>query len=326
MFAPALRVALLCALPLSLSGPLWAAEADATTRLPDVEGLTGRQLMEAIYARHQQYPFVFESQSMVLVDRAGARETRQMRRFSRLDGDGTVRMLLLFDSPAEVEGVALLASRSEAGDMDVSVYLPALRGALIGSDSDGSTSSFLGTDFTIENITGEVLDDYRYVRRRSRDEAGVPLHVIDVFDPDEPPLVARPLRRHFVRADILFIVHTDHYDELGRIAHRQTFHDLHSVDGPLWRANMVLMEDLRTGHSTLLRIDRRVFSRDYVPAEMFTAEWIVANHPPLDAASGADEPDTELPEDMRAPTPVAPDDDAAPPPAGDAMAMTGGGA
>jgi hypothetical protein len=34
---------------------------------------------------------------------------------------------------------------------------------------------------------------------------------------------------------------------------------------------MVLMEDLRERHSTLLKIERRVHSADYVPADLFAA-------------------------------------------------------
>ena len=39
-------------------------------------------------------------------------------------------------------------------------------------------------------------------------------------------------------------------------------------DGVL-RPGMVLMEDLRLRHSTLLKIERRVHSPDYVPADFF---------------------------------------------------------
>ena len=42
-----------------------------------VEGLDGRALMEAIYPRHDQYPFVYEEQSLVLIDHRGDRMTRQ---------------------------------------------------------------------------------------------------------------------------------------------------------------------------------------------------------------------------------------------------------
>ena len=36
-----------------------------------------------------------------------------------------------------------------------------------------------------------------------------------------------------------------------------------------WRAGMVLSEDLREDRRTLLKIERRVYSPDYVPAAVF---------------------------------------------------------
>jgi len=43
----------------------------------------------------------------------------------------------------------------------------------------------------------------------------------------------------------------------------------------MWRANMILMEDHRERHKTLIKIDKRVFSQDYVPAELFTPEQLL---------------------------------------------------
>ena len=245
------------------------------------DGLDGRALMEAVYARHDQYPFVYEEQSLVLIDHRGDRMTRRMTRYSRVEADGTARLMLLFTSPPEVEGVAMLATRPpDEDDMQMAMYLPALGAQLVESGSGGAASSFLGTDFTIENLIGEVLDDYRYARRRSRLIRGVPHHVIDVFDIRDEAATARPRRRHFVRADSLYITRTDHFDQLGRVEKRQTTHDLRPVDGPMWRGDMILMEDYRSAHRSLLKIDRRVFSRDYVPEEMFALDWLVANRPP----------------------------------------------
>ncbi|MEE4301551.1 MAG: outer membrane lipoprotein-sorting protein [Pseudomonadales bacterium] len=289
---------LLRALILAVAGE---ASALAAEEAPDVEGLSGRALMEEVYARHQQYPFVYEEQSMVLIDHRGDRMARRLQRYSRVEADGTARLMLLFTSPPEVDGVALLATRhperTGPEEMDLAVYLPALGARLVESDGAGSTVGFLGTDFTIENLTGEDLDAYRYARRRSRQVDGVLHHVVDVFDARDDPATARPVRRHFVRARNLYVTRTDHYDELGRVEKRQTTHDLRPVDGTLWRGDMILMEDYRSGHRSLLKIDRRVFSRDYVPEEIFALEWLVANRPPRVAP----EPDVDGPPDSALP-------------------------
>jgi hypothetical protein len=49
------------------------------------------------------------------------------------------------------------------------------------------------------------------------------------------------------------------------------------VDGDMWRANMILMENHKDQHNTLIKIDRRVFSSDYVPPEIFTRNWLLQN-------------------------------------------------
>ena len=47
----------------------------------------------------------------------------------------------------------------------------------------------------------------------------------------------------------------------------------------MWRADMILMEDIKEHHQSLIKIDRRVFSRDYVSADIFTADWLFKNYP-----------------------------------------------
>ena len=111
---------------------------------------SGLKIMQEVHKRHQQFAFVYEEQSMVMIDRNGHRDTRKLKRYSRVEDDGTVKFLLLFDSPAEISGVALLASRDESGKTTKYVYLPALGEQLIESVSSGMDGNFLGTDFSIE--------------------------------------------------------------------------------------------------------------------------------------------------------------------------------
>ena len=65
----------------------------------------------------------------------------------------------------------------------------------------------------------------------------------------------------------------------GRVYKKKTQHDLRLVDGTMWRADMILMEDSKEQHQSLIKINRRVFSRDYVSAEIFTADWLFKNYP-----------------------------------------------
>lgn len=272
-------VGLLTGGALLLSTP--AAAEPGEFLLGSYDTADGEQIMRAVQARHQQYPHVYEEQVMVLIDRLGQRDTRRLRRYTRVADDGAVDFLLLFDAPEDVLGVALLARREASGRSRQAFYLPALGPDFIESRDSHHDAHFLGSDFTVESLTGENPDAYRYQRRRDVRLDGETYYRIDVHRLDADPLRDTPLRTHYVRQDILFVVRTDHYDGLGRPLRRQTHHDLVPVGAGVWRPNLLRMENLRDGHQSLLRIERRIFSADLVPAERFTPAWILDNQPPL---------------------------------------------
>ncbi len=55
------------------------------------ETWTGRIIMDEVFKRHELFPYVFEKQTMILIDSAGNRDVRKARRFSRIEPDATVK-------------------------------------------------------------------------------------------------------------------------------------------------------------------------------------------------------------------------------------------
>ncbi|MEK9628967.1 MAG: outer membrane lipoprotein-sorting protein [Nitrospinota bacterium] len=240
---------------------------------------TGKEIMEEVDKRHQQFPFIYEEQSMVMVDRNGDRDTRKARRYSRAEEDGSVRFLLLFDYPQEVKGVALLAHRQPDGQTHKYIYLPAYGEQLLESAGEESGDNFLGTDFSVENLTGEVLTEHHYVRREDQELEGIKYYIVDVYKNNDSSQEKRLLRRHHIQQDNFFITLTHHFDKHGRTVRIQSHHDLKTVDVNKLAANMILMENKKDQHQSLIKTSRRIFSHDYVPAEIFTAEWLFENYP-----------------------------------------------
>jgi hypothetical protein len=243
---------------------------------------TGAEIMEKVYKRHQQFPYIYEEQTMVMEDKNGDRDTRKARRYSRVEEDGTVKFLLIFDYPQEVKGVALLANRDPDGNTSKYIYLPAYGEQLIENIGEGSDDNLLGTDFSVENLTGEILSDFHYARSADRKIDKNIYFVLDVYKASNPLPKDRILRRHFIRQDNLYITRTHHFDKHGRLARIQSHHDLKAVASDMWRANMILMQNLKDQHQSLIKISRRVFSHDYVPAEVFTAKWLYETYPYLE--------------------------------------------
>jgi hypothetical protein len=253
------------------------------------EDWSGRELLDLVYERHQQYPYVYEEQSMILIDQDGHKNTRKLRRYSRADESGTVNFLLLFDSPLDIKGVALLAQREPDGQSKQSFYLPAFGKTFI-ENTPGpegkSEDNFLGTDYSIANLVGDRLDHHKHVRRNDTTINETDYFVVDVYDLVSPA-EDKPERRHYIRKDNLYISRTDHFDEIGRLQKRQTNHDLTQVHDDMWRANMMMMDNFQQEHRTIIKVNRRVFSADYVPGEIFSKRWIVANQPPLESGDGS---------------------------------------
>jgi hypothetical protein len=109
--------------------------------------------------------------------------------------------------------------------------------------------------------------------------------VVDVYQMEEGlaentlPAGKQALRSHSISKDNFYITKTEYFDRQGKVYKKQSHHDLREVDGEMWRADMILMEDIKEDHKSLIKIDRRIFSRDYVSADIFTADWLFKNYP-----------------------------------------------
>ena len=272
--------------------PLLAVVTGTAANTSDAQ-LSGKEIMEEVYRRHEQFPYIYEEQIMILIDSAGNRDTRKLRRYSRLDSRDSGRYLLLFDDPPEVRGVGLLTTIEPPDRIKAGIYLPAFGNQLIESIGQTKAESFLGTDFSVYDLLPEPLDKYAFRRQADQTIEDMSYFIVDVYRPED--LVQdsdQPYKRNYIRQDNYYITRTDTFDRHGRIYKQQTHHDLKSLGGGMWRADMMLMENMKTRHQSLIKINRRVFSRDYVPNELFTLEWLINNQHMPEKAKKPDDDDT----------------------------------
>jgi len=283
----------------------------------------GHSILKAAVAKQLSFPAVFERLSMILVDARSHRETRKLRRYSRYNADGSGKLLLLLDSPSDVAGVALLAAQDPDGEVSLRLYLPALGGQIIetratvitGEDAEENAGSdlvsqrnpelnpVLGSDFSIEDLSGENLDRYRYERLRDRSIDGSEHYQIAVYNKADDPQTAIAVKRHFVDKDRLVITRTDFFDEFAELSRQLSAHDLQLVSPGVWQPNLLMLKNMRTGNLSMIKIEERVFSADYVPMTAFTIDWLLANHPPLIPAPAAnDDLQADMPQAENPPT------------------------
>ncbi|MGB0684170.1 MAG: outer membrane lipoprotein-sorting protein [Magnetovibrionaceae bacterium] len=249
-----------------------APEAD-----PKVASLTGRQILDEVADRHDQ-PFEYEVQKMVLIDKSGSTEEREMRRYSREVGDEENRYLSIFTRPSGVRGVALLTWKHKEADDDQWLYLPAQGSRMKRIAKGGRRNYFMGTDYTYEDLVSEPRRKFRYERGADEVIDGHTYFVVKVI-PTDPVLLEESgyaFRIMWIRQDIFFIYRTDFYDRRERLIKRQISSDLKVVKAPMWRAGRNVMENLKTGHKTDTLVKERTFSEDSVPESAFRQQTITS--------------------------------------------------
>ncbi|MBI5185846.1 MAG: outer membrane lipoprotein-sorting protein [Nitrospinae bacterium] len=243
------------------------------------EELTGLDIMQEVFKRHETAPFVFEEQSVILMDKAGNHDVRVARRFSRTEKEGTAKYLFTLDNPAELRGVALLAALLPSGGVETGVYLPALGKELVAGEREDRGGRFLDTDFSLADLVPEALSDFRYSRAGDARIKTVTCFVVEAYplSREIERSTGYSFRRHLIRQDNFTIARTDYFNLQGRLFKRQTRHDLKKIDNDMWKPNMILMEDFENGHKTLIKINSRIFSQEYVQREIFTPAWLFEN-------------------------------------------------
>jgi len=248
-----------------------AVSAAAAGSAPD-----GPAIMDRVRMHRPQSCCIYQDLTMILSDDAGERSVRRVRWYQRLERDGSSRLLLVFVAPADVRGAAVLVTRDATGPARGEIYLPALGRPLDLAAGTTDATPLVGSDFRLEDLLGGAPRDFVYAREADA-EMDRSMHYVVRATPVAAAArrAGDGLRRHYVRKDSFFIVRTDFHDAQGRLARRQSFRDPKQVERGVWQADMILMEDLGERHRTLIKVGRRVFSPEYVPAEIFSRQWLL---------------------------------------------------
>lgn len=262
-----------CKHSLLLPGMLLAGALSAQT-------LTGQDIMQRVYQGQHQSPYIYEEATLILVDKQHNRDVRDLRSYTRVDASGQLNFLLVFDSPQEIRGVALLVRQKPEETLDSAlIYLPAFDNRLMRASGQGSSQHFLGSDFSVHDLLPEQPGDFIYRRMEDLQVADSVYYVVESRPANaqvrERTGYAR--RVHTISPQHFFEVHTDFYDRNNRLLKSMSQHEFSQYGDSQWFANMRLMENHQERHLTLLKHRQRIFSPDYVPSKMFNRQWLF-NH------------------------------------------------
>jgi len=188
---------------------------------------------------------------MVLRNAAGQESTRSLRIATLEKHDETVgdKSLVVFDTPRDIEGTALLSHAKILDPDDQWLYLPALKRVKRISSSNKS-GPFVGSEFAFEDFTAIELNkfEYRYVGEEACGDL-----VCDVLE-RTPRYENSGYTKQisWVDQSDYQIRKVEFYDRRGDLLKVLELKDYRNYDG-IWRPHLLTMSNVQTKKQTDLR-------------------------------------------------------------------------
>lgn len=224
--------------------------------------LTGRQIIENVDAVETADDATM-LMSMTLINSHGESISRQMHTWKL----GKEKTVMVFVAPEDVAGTSFLTVDLDGND-DMWLYLPSL-GLTKRIDADSKSQSFMGSDFTYDDMGDRDIEDYEYTLLREDTIEGEHVLVVEGTAMD-PQNTAYSKVVTWIRDDIWMPVRVEYYDFNGDLQKVQTNRRIENVGG-YWTVTMMQMENVQTDHKTIVEMSQIEVNAG-TPQEVFTSE------------------------------------------------------
>jgi len=212
--------------------------------------LSARQIMERVDNRYTGNDQVADM-TMTLIKSGGRKRVRKVKVWRKKYGDDE-KSLMRFLEPADVRGTGFLTWEHKGKNDEQWLYLPALmKVKRISSGEKGK--SFMGTDFSYEDLGSYNIDDYKYTLLKSEIFDGKDCWVIEsVPGPGKKKSYGKMVL--WVRKDIFIVVRVDFYDKRGNFLKRLHSTDIEEIDG-IQTVMKMEMENMQKKQKTVLKFE-----------------------------------------------------------------------
>lgn len=233
---PLWRFALpLVAAAAAIPGPARAAESSAIE-------IVNRSLEVFFYAGDDLRAKVY----MKLINPQGKTREREMTMLRiNLAKSGDQRYYLYFHGPADVKGTSFLVWKYPAKEDDRWIFVPALR-LVKRIAADDKRSSFVGSDFSYEDVSGRDLEDETHVLVREEELGGRPTYVVE----SRPKAQVDYSRRvSWIDRERWLPLKEEYFDVRNRPLRTFTADKVERT-GKYWTVTARTMRNLQSGHRT----------------------------------------------------------------------------
>lgn len=211
----------------------------------------GQEVAIAADSRLHGYGDTRMALDMLLISPSGQTASRVLRMQSLEAGTAGDRTLMVFDTPRDLAGTALLSWNHPDGDDEQWLYLPAVkRVKQIGARN--KSGPFMGSEFAFEDIVTPFWQKftYRFLREETRD--GLPCFVVERIPRDTFSGYTR--QTMWVDQQDYLIRRIEYVDRKEKLLKTYTATGFRKYENRHWRASEMLMVNHQTGKQTRLRI------------------------------------------------------------------------
>jgi outer membrane lipoprotein-sorting protein len=213
---------------------------------------------------------------MIITAKNGAATERVMDQYSKKDGQGNARAVIVFQEPASVRGSRFLTIENSGRDKDQWIFLPSLGKIRRIAASEGS-GSFMGSDFSYDDISSADrktdLDNHKILRTEKFNNKDC--YVIESSSKDANYQYSKMIQ--WIDIGSLVIYKIELYDRRGNQVKLLEILELREVQGRL-APYVTKMTSLAEGTSTSLNVVNLKYD-EAIPEGVFTTRFLETGRP-----------------------------------------------
>lgn len=213
--------------------------------------LTGREIIEKVYTRPSGDDMT-SNLTMTLINKSGSERVRKIKQFTKEMSD-VEKSIMFFQSPADVKNTSFMSWTydDDSKSDDQWIYLPAIKKTKRIS-SDSKSDSFMGSDFTYDDLGDRKLDADDHKRLANETIEGIEYYVVESISKDEEYMYSKT--KTWIRQDHFIGLKKEFYDEDGELFKILKVKKFEEMDGIIVITNSEMVNTERN-HRTSMVLD-----------------------------------------------------------------------
>tara|TARA_B100000315_G_scaffold250737_1_gene284096 strand:- start:2316 stop:3122 length:807 start_codon:yes stop_codon:yes gene_type:complete len=201
--------------------------------------------------------------SMTLLNAAGQKSNRKMlTHYLEVQDDGD-KTLITFKFPRDIKGTGLLTFEHVEKSDDQWLYLPALKRVkrIVSKNKSGS---FVGSEFSYEDIASTKPEKYTYSYKREDEHQGTKVWIIERYPKDPNSGYTKIIS--WVDQSNFQLVKQEYFDRKGSLLKFSLDNGNTLYLEKFWRPSEIIMENLQSKKKTILTFNNWAFRQDQEPS------------------------------------------------------------